>query len=498
MSTSVCRAAVISDIHYDATPSSVASRKSEYGAILLRKVVYRLATQIQPDVVIVLGDLVDKPAAPDAEEKLRELKSILDMLKLPVIVIPGNHDPDRAVFNRVFGPLPDYVDVNGTRFVCFDDEERPGYNAHRSAADIARMHAARSGFDGRLVALSHVPLFPAGALPSPYHFINDAEVVAALEMDRYTAAIGGHHHPGSGPSEVRGVTYVGAPAVCESPFPFLLATFGDDVSIARHELKLPSTLSVWDTHVHTQFAYCSENMDVRRTLDIAGMMGLAGVCFTEHSLHLYLDKKALSSRDAYARGLENPLCTRTRAEGYFELLDREQVALSSRGLETDIDFNGKLILDSRDRTRVSLLIGSVHEIPEGMKPRTEPVDTARFIDEFMATSKKLCESGIQILAHPLRMFDRKHLPIPESVIPGLVDMMKTNGVAAEINFHTHNPPVSYVRECIRQSVPLAFGSDAHNLYEVGEFSRHIAVVREVGYEGNMEKVLYRFPDAGVV
>ena len=46
-----------------------------------------------------------------------------------------------------------------------------------------------------------------------------------------------------------------------------------------------------DSHVHTQMAYCSENMDLISSLRLAKLWGLEKIAFTEHSGHLYFKRE---------------------------------------------------------------------------------------------------------------------------------------------------------------------------------------------------------------
>jgi histidinol phosphatase-like PHP family hydrolase len=40
-------------------------------------------------------------------------------------------------------------------------------------------------------------------------------------------------------------------------------------------------------------------------------------------------------------------------------------------------------------------------------------------------------------------------------------------------------------------VKITFGSDAHNLYEVGEFAPHLKFLDEIGYKGNLKDIMAR-------
>ena len=68
-------------------------------------------------------------------------------------------------------------------------------------------------------------------------------------------------------------------------------------------------------------------------------------------------------------------------------------------------------------------------------------------------------------------------------------------MAAELNFHSNEPPPDFVRMCLEAGVRLALGSDAHNLYEVGEFAPHLALLRECGYDGDLGAVLWSAPSS---
>ena len=85
--------AVISDLHYSAEPNPlIPKRRGELSAILLLRAVHRFNRFIKPDIVLVAGDLINDPAAPDAGKLSEELRDILSLLQMPSLIIPGNHD----------------------------------------------------------------------------------------------------------------------------------------------------------------------------------------------------------------------------------------------------------------------------------------------------------------------------------------------------------------------------------------------------------------------
>jgi len=128
----------------------------------------------------------------------------------------------------------------------------------------------------------------------------------------------------------------------------------------------------------------------------------------------------------------------------------------------------------------------LHVLPELMKPQRDP---AKVADEFMAATDRFVRSGIEVLAHPFRIFRRNKLEAPAGLFEPVVRLLKENGVAAEINYHTNDPSPEFARLCIDMGVKLTFGGDAHNLYEIGEFAPHLDLLRRAGYDGDAREVL---------
>ncbi len=238
--------AAIADTHYAAAAPAEGGRRCAWAPALLRQAVELINTRLQPDVTLLLGDLLnngDPLRNPQARAELAELRAILSACTSPVLAIPGNHDTDVALFRSLF-PVPDHLDVAGCRLVPFIDRDEPAWNASRSAADLERMAAARRGAPGPLLSVQHVPLFPEGLELSPYRYLNAADVVAALRANGYVAAISGHFHSGFGPHTQDGIAYVGVPALCEAPFPLLEIALTDadgamQMRTAWHLLRPP-------------------------------------------------------------------------------------------------------------------------------------------------------------------------------------------------------------------------------------------------------------------
>ena len=53
----------------------------------------------------------------------------------------------------------------------------------------------------------------------------------------------------------------------------------------------------------------------------------------------------------------------------------------------------------------------------------------------------------------------------------------------------NDPSPDFCRRCIDAGVKLTFGSDSHNLYQVGEFAPHLDLLRRAGFDGDLRDVL---------
>ena len=478
--------AVLTDVHYGA-PATHGVRRSEIADILLQRAVHRLNRLVRPDVTVVLGDLVDDGVSPETSQRLGTLRTILDKLYSPWLVIPGNHDGDVDSFYRVFDRPPDTVDIAGVRFLPFVDPEQPGYNAMRRPTDLDRFRQARDDYSGPIVALQHVCLAPPDQAEAPYNYTNAADVIQAMTEAGVVLSISGHHHAGGSPVRTETTTFVTAPALCEAPFAFLIVELEDGaVSVEQHQLAMPERLGLVDMHVHTQLAYCSANMHVESAIALARDFGLAGLGFSEHSGQLHFTAHDYWNGVALEMGIACAHKDHDRMPAYLHLKQQHRSSDVAFGLEVDADYHGELLLRLEDRGRVDHLLGSIHRTPSLYKPSQSP-DTLE--EEFMYSLEQLLKNKIDILAHPFRLFSGVGYPPPENLFRPVAAMLHEYGVAAEINYHRNTPPPAFVRVCLDMGVKLAFGSDAHSLYEIGEFADHLSLLADLGFDGPLSDIL---------
>ena len=89
-------------------------------------------------------------------------------------------------------------------------------------------------------------------------------------------SISGHHHPGCEDKSDGGILFVNAPGLCEAPFPYLVVTIdGEEINTCRHELAMPAELQLVDNHVHTQLAYCAEDVTIERCIQLLALQAQA-------------------------------------------------------------------------------------------------------------------------------------------------------------------------------------------------------------------------------
>jgi histidinol phosphatase-like PHP family hydrolase len=451
------------------------------------RAVHRLNRFVRPDLVVVLGDLVNDGASPHADGQFLALRRILDLLHMPWIALPGNHDgaPDR--FFRYFPIPPEVLDVAGVRCISFVDPEEPGYNARRLSLDILRMDRVRSdGWKGPVIMLQHVPLFPPGLHACPYNYVNAAEIVGHMESNGITLAVGGHYHAGFDRLLCGALCFAAAPALCESPFSYLVLNLeGATVRVERQSLAMPADSGLTDVHVHTHLAYCNENMDVALTLQLAQDFGLTGVRFTEHSGHLYFSRSDYGTR-CFTHGIAAAQPSDSRMPTYLGTLRQHAIDPLTWGIEIDADAQGDPILDPDDAQALPFRLGAIHDLDI---LRNAAIPDASAAARFLTVLEHFLDHRLQVLAHPFRVFRRAGRCIPSELFEPTVRLLKKHRTAAEVNFHTNDPDPAFVRLCIDHGVPLAFGSDAHNLYEVGEFFPHLALLRQAGYDGPPRDVM---------
>ncbi|HQL10185.1 MAG TPA: hypothetical protein PLE35_11335, partial [Lentisphaeria bacterium] len=282
-------------------------------------------------------------------------------------------------------------------------------------------------------------------------------------------------------------SYHGVPGLCESPYPFQLATLADDGRCSFRTIKLRHDQPVHDCHTHSRFAYCCDDLDVAIERRLMDMLNIERVAVTEHSGHLFFTARDYWSIRDWFRGSPVRPPENDRSEAYLQHV-KDMVASDPRflsGLEVDIDRNGQLLINDRLRQNLDFLIGSIHFLDDPKAPEAP--------DQFLFMAEKLMATGvIRAIAHPYRVFTWDGVGCkPAHTFDTMVAMLKRYGVAAELSFHHNRPSPEFFRKCLDAGVKISFGSDTHSLFKLGFFNPHFDFLRSIGYDGDFQDIALR-------
>ncbi len=487
---------LLADVHYvhhAARECPIPTRKAAWGRELMRRALREARRHGPVDVVVLMGDLVDDGTVTGAEDDLRELCEEAASLETPVIVVPGNHDGDAARLTRVFGDAPGVHRINGYQLITFADGYEPNDEAARARHHLdALAQAVAAHPESPVIAFQHNPVHPPIESTYPFNLTNAAEVMRAYERAGVLLSVSAHYHPGLAPEAVNGVSYLTCPALCEAPFPFVrLSLAGRSFRVTETQLVLDPPTPLRDFHVHTQYAYCRDDVTAAEAIERAEVFGVDWICLTEHAGQLYPSPEDYWSH----RFAEDPgLIARERAAGRGRMAQfREEIEplRSPRvgiGLEVELDGSGGLTLLDEDREGWDVVIGAVHRLTDRAAEEGSP---AGIIRAFMAETERLVSLGVDILAHPFRYFRRAKMAVPTELYRPVAEALAAHGVAAEINYHTNEPDPAFFALCLELGVKIALGSDSHGLWEVGDLKPHLRLLEQVVPRERMGDVLYR-------
>ena len=473
------RLVVLADPHCAATAEEAAGAPTARNCRLGMELVQRALEDAQLrggfDAVLLLGDLLNDGTLPTAADLLARLASEVSKLagQAPVLIAPGNHDGPANAVLEAFGAADGGRTIGGCRFYVFTDPYAPGDVCTRpeSSRQVFREWAGQGG--GPIIVLQHNPMHPPVESAYPYMLTNRPEVMEDYRRAGVLLSISGHYHPGQPFSRAGGVLYYTCPALCEGDYPYaVIRLSGGQARVEQRALRFDGAVPVVDGHAHTEFAYCARGpITGRELVERARTLNLAGICLVEHAPQLYC-----SADDFWAaRHIREPAIWQSEAHRRNRQFRAAMAPLRDGfcriGLEVELDRDGRLTLLDEDRW-VDLLVGAVHWLVE------EPADLTdrQLANRFMQTCEGLCSAGIDVLAHPWRLFGWAKRPVPRELYRPLVELLAATGVAAEINFHLNQPDPKWFAMCIERGVKIAFGSDAHRLEQAGLLQPHLGVL----------------------
>jgi histidinol phosphatase-like PHP family hydrolase/predicted MPP superfamily phosphohydrolase len=478
---------VLSDLHYTGPGekvSAIPARRTELGPVLLEKAFHRLRHKdVSVDLIVLLGDMVNDGDNDTAEDNLKFIAGAVRDLGVPVLAVPGNHDGDQARYAECFGCDCGLHKIGGYGFVVFYDDVATGDVTSRPQDElqvIKKYAAENPGLP--LIALQHNPLHPDIESSYPFMLTNRAEVLSGYIDAGVILSLSGHYHAGQIAHKVDGMMVYTVPSICEDPFTFAhIRLQGHESSVVEHSLKMDIP-SLMDTHCHTEYAYCSTTVTAKKNIVISEAMGLHQQYFTEHAFHLYFDRDYAWSFNWQS---DDTIIKQVWDSGSPRMAEFRRFVKSIRsdfvkvGLEVDLRADGSLLLADNDRDGWDIFIGAIHSIPDC---DTDKLSVTEIEKLFLRETERMLEHPIDVLAHPFRFFRRRDIDAPVHIYSVMAEMLAKNGVAAEINFHTNSTDPLFIKECIRHGVKIAFGTDSHALWEVGELAPHLMVLRAAGVE----------------
>ena len=266
----------------------------------------------------------------------------------------------------------------------------------------------------------------------------------------------------------------GLPLFAEPDFPLFID------GKQRVDLMIPEIPGLTDFHVHTPLAFCRENMTVPETMEMARCNRIAKVNFSEHSGQLFC------SADTYWNNRfrwQTRKPEEDRSWKYKNISKNLAGAGRVFGLELDVDEDA-FVSDFQSEYFTGYRLGAIHFLGKKLTYAERKAD-------FMRRFNALLANGMDIFAHPFRVFRKAGEPIPTDLFEEIAEKLVRADVAAEINFHTNAPQPEFVELVLKKGGKIAFGSDSHNLYEVGYFKPHYDFCKELGVAGKLDEILLK-------
>ncbi len=376
----------------------------------------------------------------------------------------------------------DVTDDRRMRFLVLRDIRYGADDALERVCRAALAAAYGGKVDGAVLAgeATTSPDRLATLMDSLVEILPDAAMVATCDSSAVGKAGGSHPLPGGyAADDVAGA--IEAASFDESPFRYgvVQARAGDLVAEPRQLAN--ATPGFVDTHVHTQFAYCGTDITDEAAVDRARRYGLAGICLTEHAGQLYVAKEDFWSADFIHQPALWRAGSRERMDNYLSLNDPLRADDVLVGFESEVDIEGRLILRDEDRERADIILGAVHWI----NAETDGMTDAQFAAAFCRQTEQVLTAGIDVLAHPVRLFARKGMDIPADIQQTVARMLADADIPGEINFHKNDTPATFYGACLEAGGKLSLGSDGHRIAQAGNLDAHVRLLQQLTGEADV-------------
>ena len=257
-------------------------------------------------------------------------------------------------------------------------------------------------------------------------------------------------------------------------------------------------MELLDVHGHTSFSYCaSDDLTLavyRDALDEPGGL-LARQGITNHGFQAYFPPHIAWSWTF----LDHPsLFDSHRARGderFLALWEELESMKDDRllfGVEVELMGDGRLTVSDVVREKADLVLGSLHVLPRSYE---RGASAEEHFEAFLAYNRDLIAAGVGILAHPFRWLREATGFIPRDLVAELVAIAADAEVAVELNLRGGSTALlSLIREAVAAGVPIALGTDAHAVHEVGRLEGHLDYIRLAGFEPEAVRLYGRRSD----
>lgn len=461
----------------------VKNRKSPSPLELVQRVIYSVDMN-NIELIVLLGGAVDNGNEPGVKNDMESFNSELKKLGKPVIVVPGNLDPSPELVFEVFDDYEGLHEVEGYQIITFVDEFGKDDHPERS---IEKMEETffHVDSDRPIIVLQLNPIYPRKDSPNRDNLKNAAKIMKRYTTKGVSLSISGPAHRGTTPIVKDNVVYLNCVALCEEPFKYTIITLQRKEYEIKEQSLVLNEFGLSDLHVHTNYAYCSENVEPEANIQRAKQFGLQKIAFTEHAGQLYVSApdywsaRYINEPDLIKQNRNTPF---NRMKNYRKEMEQYRSSTILIGLEVEIDCNGKLTLLEEDADGWDILLGAVHNLPQKFEIGSKK--------GFIWANEALLRGGVDVLAHPFRYFLRNKLPVPEELFQPLAELLAEFNTAVELNYHTNSNDPRFFEICVDLKVPISLGSDAHNLCEVGALNRHLELLKSISPLDKLSEILY--------
>jgi histidinol phosphatase-like PHP family hydrolase/Icc-related predicted phosphoesterase len=487
------RLLILSDCHFDSARTEGGKLKHldpSLGAELAIRAYHDAIRCHGPvDAIVFLGDVIHAGNDTPAEDYARFLRALTKWTRdIPILAVPGNcdiHGPFFEAFNCNAGLRT----LGGYRFFLFADRYPDGpAECIRDDAALADLAAVANDSDAPLIVLQHNPILPFDTQDIIKPPANADAIADTYRQAGVMLSLSGHNHAGQALTEQDGVNYMTVRSLGVQPHGYTVIDLaGREICVAEHSLLNDPALGIWDTHIHTELAYCSDELDtpdvlVRR----AAEMNVRGMCIVEHAAQLLVSdddfwkQKFIFDPTLWIRRSHD------RMEAYFKLVEPLRSPTMLVGLEIEIDHTGTLTCHPEELARLDFRLGAVHWLPEDDTGWT----AAEKVAGFLRATERLLACDVDALAHPMRYL-YKAGSVTDEACRIVADMLAETDTVCEINFHTNGPSRMFLDACLERGVRFTFGSDAHAMWELGNFGAYLELLAEAAGTNDLTALLWR-------